>query len=148
MKVILIQDVKGLGKKGDCLEVAEGHARNFLIPRGLAKEGTQGNLKSLKLEKDQQAAKVKKIADQAKAQAKQLEGVSVTIKARTGEGGRLFGSVTSKDVAEALAAQRKVTVDRRKIEMEEHIKSLGTYQATLRLHPEVVVKIQVLIEGM
>lgn len=146
MKVILIQDVKGIGKKGECLEVAEGHARNFLIPRGLVKEATEGNLKSLKVEKDRQAVKAKKIADQAKAEAKKLDGATVRVKARSGEGGKLFGSVTSKDVAEALSAQHKVTVDRRRIEMEEHIKSLGIYQATLRLHPEVVVKIQVLIE--
>lgn len=145
MKVILIKDVKGIGMKGDCLEVAEGHARNYLIPRGLAKEGTEGNLKSLQLEKDRQEAKAKKIADQARAEVRKLEGAVVRVKARSGEGGKLFGSITAKDVAEALVAQHRVAVDRRKIDMET-IKSLGTVTATVRLHPEAVAKIQVVIE--
>ncbi len=146
MKVILKQDVKGIGKKGDLLNVAEGYARNFLLPRGLAMEATEGNLQTLKDRQDVQARKKEREQDRAKNLAASLKDVVVTITAKTGEGGRLFGSITSKDIADGLARQ-KIELDRRKIELKDPIKLLGTYEVPIRVYPELVVTIQVVVRA-
>lgn len=146
MQVILKQDVKGTGKKGQLLNVAEGYARNFLFPRGLAIEATEGNLSVLKDKQDAQARKKERELDKAKNLASSLDGVAVTILAKTGEGGRLFGSITTKDIADALA-KKKIDIDRRKIELKDAIKVLGTYDVPVRVYPELVVTIKVMVQG-
>lgn len=148
MKVILIQDVKTQGKKGAVVEVAEGYARNFLFPRNLAKEATPVNMKELEHKNTLEAKKKQQILDEAKALAKKISTVTVIISTKAGEAGRLFGSVTSKDIVEVLESKHKIVVDKRKVELKEPIKTLGVYQAIVKLHPDVQgeFKIQV-IEG-
>ncbi|MDG0811051.1 MULTISPECIES: 50S ribosomal protein L9 [Cohnella] len=136
MKVIFLQDVKGQGKKGQVKEVSEGYARNFLLPKGYVQIATDGAKKTL----DQiQASVDKKKAQEkedAKALAAKLGEMTVVIKAKAGEGGRLFGAITSKQIAEALEKQ-KITVDKRKIELDEPIRTLGVTQVPLKLYPDV-----------
>ena len=148
MKVILLEDVKKLGKKGDLVDVSDGYARNFLFPRNLAKEATEGSLKQLKQVKDAIAKKKQKELEQAKELAKVLSNTTVTLKVKAGEQGKLFGSVTSKDISEALKKQYNIEVDRRKIELQEPIKSLGSYKVDVKLAPGVDAKLSVkIVEG-
>lgn len=145
MKVILQQEVKKLGHKGDILEVSEGYARNFLLPKGLALEATNANINMLKQQKESEVAKQRKILEEMQALGEKVKGVTVTIKAKIGEGGRMFGSVTAKDVADALEKQHKLVLDKRKIELKEAIKSLGEYTVPVRLHAEVIAVLQVAV---
>ncbi len=147
MKVILLQDVRNLGKAGEVADVAEGYARNFLFPRGLAAEATEGNMKNLKIKKDAEAGRAHRMLTQAQKAARILDGKTLTISAPAGKGTKLFGSVTAKDIAEKIAADLGVSVDKRKVELEEPIKSLGTYKVTIRLHPEVTAKMNVDIQA-
>jgi large subunit ribosomal protein L9 len=136
MKVIFLKDVKGQGKKGEIKEVSEGYARNFLIPNGAVQIATDGAKKTL----DQMAASVQKKKDQEKADAQalaaKLSEMTVVIKAKSGEGGRLFGAITSKQIAEALEASHKIAVDKRKIELNDPIRTLGVTKVAVKLHPE------------
>lgn len=143
MKVILLQDVKALGKKGEIKEVAEGYARNFLFPRSLAVEASGGHLKQHQNQEKILAGKKAKELELARKTAEKIGKLTVEIQARVGEGGRLFGSVTSSDVAEALK-KKGVTVDKRKIELGP-VKSLGTYTARIRLHTEVEATLEVTV---
>ncbi|NLP42339.1 MAG: 50S ribosomal protein L9 [Veillonellaceae bacterium] len=143
MKVILQQEVKKLGKKGAIIEVSEGYARNYLLPQKLAIPATNSNVNTVKLQKEAEARKHQRILDEAKVLAAQLAKVELTIKVKMGEGGRLFGSVTAKDIADALLAAHKLELDKRKIELKESIKALGTYPITIKIHPEVSAQIQV-----
>jgi large subunit ribosomal protein L9 len=143
MKVILKSDVKALGKNGEVKEVADGYARNFLFPRGLAVEATSGNLKVVADRKKQVQKKEQKEADEAQRLAERLNGASVQIKTKAGEGGRLFGSITAKEVAETLAATFKVSIDKRKLEIDDVIKSLGSHSVKLHLYKGVVAEITV-----
>ena len=140
MKVILMQDVKSLGKRGDIKEVADGYARNFLFPKKLAQQASAGNLNSLKHEQNLQEERDAKALAKSREFAAQLQEKQLTVASKCGEGGRLFGSVTSADIAQALAEQG-ITVDKRKIELSEPIKTLGQYEANLKLHAEVHCKI-------
>ncbi|WP_068784274.1 50S ribosomal protein L9 [Paenibacillus phocaensis] len=136
MKVIFLKDVKGQGKKGEIKDVSEGYAQNFLMPRGLVRPATEGNVKTL----EQQTASEQKRKAQEKEEAiqlgKKLEEMTVQLKAKAGEGGRLFGAITSKQVAEALE-KLGVKLDKRKIEMHDPIRTLGVTQVPVKLHPEV-----------
>lgn len=143
MKVILLQEVKKLGKKGEVIEVSEGYARNFLLPQKLAAPATASNVNAAEQQKGAEAHKAKKLLDEAKLYAAQLAKLSVTVGVKTGEGGKLFGSVTSKDVADALKEQHGIDLDKRKIELKDAVKNLGTYPVTIKLHPEVSTKIEV-----
>lgn len=136
MKVIFLQDVKGQGKKGQVKEVSEGYARNFLLPKGYVQIATDGAKKTL--DQIQAAADKKKAQEKedAKALAVRLGEMTVVIKAKAGEGGRLFGAITSKQIAEALEKQ-KITIDKRKIELDEPIRTLGVTQVPLKLYPDV-----------
>lgn len=147
MKVILIQDVKKLGKKGDILEVAEGYARNFLLPQKLATAATNNNLNQIQQQKAAEADRTKRQLEEAKLLAAQIAKITVTVAAKAGEGGRLFGAVTTKDIADAVKAQHKLEIDRRKIEITEPIKNLGPHTASLKLHPEISVDLQLNITG-
>lgn len=143
MKVILQEEVKKLGKKGDVIEVSEGYARNFLLPKKLAVEATATNVNSITQQKASEARKQQRAIDEAKLMAAQLSKLEVTIAVKTGEGGKLFGAVTVKDVADALNAQHKIELDKRKIELKDAIKATGTYPVTIKVHPEITSRIQV-----
>ena len=135
MKVILLQDVKSLGKKGDVVETAEGYGRNYLLPRKLAKEATAANLNQAKADKATAAHRAAQAKDEAVVLGAQIEKITVNMKVRVGENGKMFGSVASKDVAEALIKQTGLNIDRRKIELKSAVKGLGEYTAVAKLHP-------------
>ncbi|MBH5319352.1 50S ribosomal protein L9 [Paenibacillus sp. GSMTC-2017] len=142
MKVIFLQDVKGQGKKGQVKDLSEGYVRNFLLPKGLAKLASDGNLKTLELQSaSEEKRKAQEKAD-AQALGKKLEEMTIVVKAKAGEGGRLFGAITSKQIAEALAA-KGIKIDKRKIELEDPIRTLGVTQVPVKLHPEVKAKLNV-----
>ena len=145
MKVILNQDVKGQGKKGQLVEVSDGYARNFLLPRKLAVEANADNVNKMKLE--EKAKKAREAAEKAAAEAiaEQLKGCTVKIYAKSGSGGRLFGAVTSKEIAECLKAQYGLDVAKSKIVQEEPIKSFGTYDLKCKLGYEVAGNLHVVV---
>jgi large subunit ribosomal protein L9 len=142
MKVILLKDVKGQGKKGDIKEVSEGYAQNYLFAQGLAQPATQGSVKVL----DNQKKAEQRRKDQEKADAQalgaKLAEMTVTIKAKAGEGGRLFGAITSKQIAEALEKQT-IAIDKRKIVLEDPIRTLGVTKVPVKLHSEVTTSLNV-----
>ena len=142
MKVILQQDVKKLGKKGDIIEVSEGYGRNFLLPRKAAVLATAQNLNVANAQAGSKARKEAMAVDEAKLMAKQLEKVEVKIPVRIGEGGKLFGSVTGKDVSEALKKQH-IDIDKRKITIQGEVTGTGVYEAVIKVHPTVTSKIKV-----
>ena len=144
MKVILEQDVKKLGKKGDIVEVSEGYGRNFLLPRKLAAAANASNLNVAKAKIGSKKRKEAMEADEARLMARQLESVSVTIPVRIGEGGKLFGSVTGKDVSEALKKQG-IDIDKRKIAIRGEITGAGEYEAVIKVHPSITSRIKVRI---
>ncbi|MCT8139987.1 50S ribosomal protein L9 [Anaerobacillus sp. CMMVII] len=147
MKVIFLQDVKGKGKKGEVKNVSEGYARNFLLPNKLAAEANAGALKTLEVKKQGEEKRAEEKLNEAKAFRDEIEKLTVEIKAKSGEGGRLFGAVTSKQIAETLAKMKK-KVDKRKIELDEPIRALGYTNVPIKLHPEVTATIKVhVIEG-
>ena len=143
MKVILNADVKGKGKKGEIVNVSDGYARNFLFPKNLAKEATAQNLNAAKVAQD--AAKHKKLVEKAEALAlaEKLSGKTVQLKAKCGEGNRLFGAVTAAEVAEALKQSMGIEVDKKKIALSGGIKELGTYDVTVKVYAEVSATIKV-----
>jgi large subunit ribosomal protein L9 len=143
MRIVLREDVDNLGRKGDLLEVADGYARNYLVPRGLALKASKGIVKQA--ESMRRSREVREVRDRAAAEevAAKLSGARVEIKARAGEGGKLFGSVTASDVADAVLAQSGVELDRRKIELDEPLKELGAAELTVRLHSGVDATIHV-----
>lgn len=148
MKVILKVDVKGTGKKGDAVEVSDGYARNFLFPRKLAVEASAGAVRALEEEKNAQVRKQEKIVADLKALRDRLEGQTVTVPAKCGENGRLFGSITNKDVADAITRKLGKEFDRRLIDLSSPIKSLGTYPVTLKFGHNVSGTISVeIVEG-
>ncbi|HLK47817.1 MAG TPA: 50S ribosomal protein L9 [Bryobacteraceae bacterium] len=142
MEVILREDVEKLGNRGELVKVAAGYARNFLLPRRLAVTATDANRKIVEQERQAHLRKEAKLKSESEDLAKLLGGVSVTIAQKAGENDQLFGSVTSKDIADALAA-KNFTIDRRKVQLEEPIKQLGEFKVPLRLHREVTVEITV-----
>ncbi len=143
MKVVLRSDVDNLGKKGDLVDVADGYARNFLVPRGLALRATTGIQKQADAMRRNRDARDRRDRESAQAVADRLSAGTIQLGARAGEGGRLFGSVTSADIAEAVLAQLGVTVDRRAISLEEPLKELGPAELVVRLHPEVSATLHV-----
>jgi len=147
MKVILLQDVPNLGKRGDSVEVSPGYARNYLLPKGLVVEATPAALKEWDARASREQEKASRELAQARALAEKLSQREIQVAAKAGEGGRLFGSVTSKDLSEAVSRQLGLQIDRRKIHLEENLKSLGTFTVTVRLHPEVMADLKVKIVG-
>ena len=145
MIVILQQDVKGTGKKGEVVKVSDGYARNVLIPKGIAKEATEGNVRNLNRQKEIAAEKNAAQKAAAEATAAKLNESSVTIKAKGGDGGRLFGSVTNKDVADAMKEQLDIKIDKKKIELKNAIKNEGEFTAKVRLFAGVAADLKVIV---
>lgn len=143
MQVILLEDVKALGKKGEIVKVNDGYARNFILPKKLGLEATSRNLNDLKLQKARQEKEAKERLEQAKAFAKELETKEVVVKIKTGEGGKIFGSVSSKEIATAAMEQCGLELDKKKFVLPEAIKSLGVHMVKVKLHPEVAGELKV-----
>lgn len=143
MKVILMQDVKSLGKKGDIVEVSEGYARNMLLKKGLGKEATGKNMNDLKLQKANAEKMAKEALDAAKALGAEMKDKTIHVAVKAGEGGRVFGSVSSKEIAEEIKKQLGYEVDKKKILLESPIKSLGVTIVPIKLHPNVTTEVNV-----
>ena len=146
MKIILLQDEKKLGKKGDIIEVSEGYARNFVLPKKIGVEATPKNLNDLKLQKSNEAKVAQEQLDNAKAMAELLETKEVLVTIKAGENGRSFGSVSTKEIAAALKAQTNIDVDKKKIVLPEAIKNFGVYNVPIKLHPKVTGNIKVKVQ--
>ncbi len=145
MKVILNADVKGQGKKGEMIEVSEGYARNYLLPRNLAMKATADNMNALKLKEKARQAQIEKEKEQAREYAKKLGASVVKIRAKGGENGKLFGSVTNKEIAEALKEQYDIALEKNRIVLEDNIKSFGSYDVKCKLGYEISGTIHVLV---
>lgn len=143
MKIILLQDEKKLGKKGDIVEVSEGYARNFVLPKKIGVEATPKNLNDLKLQKSNEAKVAQEQLDNAKAMAELLASKEVVVSIKAGENGRTFGSVSTKEIGQALKAQTGIEVDKKKLVLPEAIKSFGLYEVPIKLHPKVTGTIKV-----
>lgn len=148
MDVILLQDVKALGKKGEIVKVSDGYARNFILPKKLGLEANAKNLNDLKLQKAAQAKLEKEQLEAAKALGAQIEGSTVVLRIKTGENGRVFGSVSVKEIAEAMKEQLKLDVDKKKISLANPIRNEGTFSAAVKLHPQVTSELTVKVEGI
>lgn len=143
MKVIFLQDVKGSGKKGEVKEVSDGYARNFLLGKGLAVEANAKNLSDLAGKKSSEQHKADVAKAEALSSAEKLKGQKVTIKAKAGAGGKLFGAVTAAQVADTISAQLGVKADKKKVSLNSEIKTFGTYTAEVKLHPGISEKVTV-----
>ena len=146
MKIILLQDEKKLGKKGDIIEASEGYARNYILPKKIGVEASSKNLNDLKLHKANEEKVAQENLDAAKALATELETKQVVVKIKAGEGGRTFGSVSSKEIAEEVKAQLNLEVDKKKIQLKEAIKTLGTHNVSVKLHPQVTAELKVVVQ--
>jgi large subunit ribosomal protein L9 len=146
MKIILLEDIKGVGKKEEIINSSDGYARNFLFPRKLAQEATEANLHVLNQKKEYERRKKLAEIEEAQKVAESIKGIEVKIIAKSGDNGRLFGSITTKDIAEALNKQHKVNVDKKKL-IVDNIRQLGTYDVEVKIYPEVSTKIKLIISG-
>lgn len=146
MKIILLEDVKKLGKCGDVVEVSDGYARNFILPKNLGKEASKENLSRLNDSKAKQARLNQEELDAAKELAKKVEEINLHIKVKMGNNGKLFGAVSSKEIAEELEKNSKISIDKKKIKLESPIKEVGTYKLPVKLHKEVHANLTVFIE--
>jgi large subunit ribosomal protein L9 len=145
MKVILLEDVKSLGKKGEIVNVSDGYARNFVLPKKLGLEATGKNLNDLKLQKANEEKVAKQILDDAKELAAKVEAGKVEVKIKVGEGGRTFGSVSTKEIAIAVKEQMGYDIDKKKIQLKEAIKNLGTFTVPVKLHQKVTAELKVIV---
>ena len=143
MKVILTADVKSLGKKGEIVTVSDGYARNMILPKKLGVEANAKNINDLKLQKANEDKVAKEILEQARALAADIAEKSITVSIKVGEGGKTFGSVSSKEIAEAAKAQINLELDKKKIQLPESLKNFGSYEVTVKLHPQVAAKLTV-----
>jgi ribosomal protein L9 len=145
MKVIFLEDVKGKAKKGDMKDVSDGYARNFLIPKGLAKEATADNMNTYKLQEKAKKAQIEREKAEAREIAEKLTSVQVLIKAKAGNGGKLFGAVTSQEISDALKEQHGIEIEKNKIVQSDPIKSFGTYTLKAKLGYEITSDINLLV---
>lgn len=145
MKVILLEDVKALGKKGEIVNVNDGYARNFILPKKLGLEATGKNLNDLKLQKANDAKIAQEQLEEAQALGKNLEAGKVELAIKVGEGGRAFGSVSSKEIAAAVKEQMGYDIDKKKIQLKDAIKALGTHTVPVKLHPKVTAELKVIV---
>ena len=145
MKVVLLADVKGSGKKGELVNVSDGYARNFLFPKKLAKEANAQALNELKNAEESRAFKIKQETEAAQASADKINGKSVSILAKAGQGGKFFGSVTAKEIAEAIKKQYGVDVDKRKIDTKGDMKAFGTYECEVKLYSGITATVKAVV---
>lgn len=145
MQVILLQDVKSLGKKGEIVNVNDGYARNFILPKKLGLEANVKNLNDLKLQKANEEKVAQQLLDEAKELAKKIEAGKVELKIKVGEGGRAFGAVSSKEISAAVKDQMGYDVDKKKIQLKDSIKTLGTHDVPVKLHPKVTASLKVIV---
>lgn len=148
MKVILIKDVKGQGKNGDIIDVSEGYARNFLFPRKLAVEPTKTALNELKGQKDSKSYREQKELDEATSLAEKISAVTVVAKAKAGENGKLFGAVTTSEIADILKMEHHIVVDKKKIVLSDPIKTTGEFTLQVKLHPKVSAQLKVCVNAI
>lgn len=143
MKVILLQDVKSLGKKGEIVNVSDGYARNFILPKKLGLEANGKNMNDLKLQKNNEAKVAKEHLEAAKELAKQLEAGKVEVAIKVGEGGKIFGSVSNKEIAAEVKKQLGLEINKKKVQLKDTLKTLGTHKVPVKLHPEVTAEVTV-----
>ena len=143
MKIILLEDVKSLGKKGELVNVNDGYARNYILAKKLGVEATPKNLNDLKLKKANEEKRAKEIYEEAAAFAERLSKMEVNVSIKAGEGGKIFGSVSSKEIAQAAQEQLGVELDKKKMQLPSPIKSVGTQMVPIRLHPKVTAQLKV-----
>lgn len=148
MEIILIQDVKALGKKGDIVKVSDGYARNFILPKKLGLEANKQNLMELQNQKAAEEKRKKEILEEAKLSAKNLEEVTIKVNIKVGEGGKTFGSISTKEIASALKNQFGLEIDKKKLILAEPIKNAGTYTVPVKLHPQVTAEMKVKVEAV
>ena len=146
MKIILLQDEKKLGKKGEIIEASEGYARNYILPKKIGVEATPKNLNDLKLQKANQEKVAQENLEAAQKLAADLETKQVVVKIKAGEGGRAFGSVSSKEIAVACKEQTGIEIDKKKIQLAESLKNFGAYEVSIKLHPQVTGKMTVKVQ--
>lgn len=143
MQVILMEDVKSLGKKGDLVNINDGYARNFILPKKLGLEASAKNLNDLKFQKLAEAKRLKELLEEAKVLAKKLESKSIEVKIKVGQGGRAFGSIAAKEIASAIKTQLGFDIDKKKLQLAEPIKNIGTYIVPIKLYPQVTAELKV-----
>ncbi|MGN0362260.1 MAG: 50S ribosomal protein L9 [Bilifractor sp.] len=143
MKVILLEDVKSLGKKGEIVNVSDGYARNLLLPKKKGLEATPANLNSLKLQNKHAEKLAEEALEAARTLKQEIEGKTIRMQIRTGEGGRVFGSISAKEIADAVKSQMGIDIDKKKISMEGPLKEIGTTKVDVKLHPKVSAKLSV-----
>lgn len=148
MKVILLQDIKGVGKKDEVINASDGHARNYLLPRKLAVEANNENMSKLKDRQFSMKHKKENEQKNAKILSEKINKMTLTIKAKAGENGRLFGAITSKDISENLKSNYNLDIDKKKIVLEDAIKLSGSYTANIKLYEGINAKLKVVVEGM
>ena len=146
MKIILLQDVKSVGKKGDIIDANDGYARNFLIPKKMGVPANAENMNNLKLQKSNEAKVAQEQLEEAQNFAKELESKEVVLSIKAGEGGRTVGSVSSKEIATAFKEQCGITIDKKKIQLQESIKNFGVYEVKIKLHPKVTGTLKVKVK--
>jgi large subunit ribosomal protein L9 len=146
MKVILIEDVKSLGKKGDLVDVNEGYARNFILKKKLGLEATNKNINDLKLQKANEEKIAAEVLAEARALAKEIEEKEITLEIKVGEGGKIFGSISSKEIAEELKRQTGIEVEKKKLQLPNQIKTIGTHTVPVKIHAKVIAQLKVVVK--
>lgn len=148
MDVILLEDVKSLGKKGDLVKVSDGYARNFILPKKLGLEATPKNLNDLKLQKAAKEKREREILEEARTLAEIIAQKSITLKLKIGEGGRTFGSISTKEIAQALKDQLGLEIDKKKLVLSDPLRNIGTYTVPIKLHAKVTAELKVRVDQM
>lgn len=143
MQIILTQDVKALGKKGEMVNVSDGYARNFILPKKLGLEANAKNMNDLKLQKAAEEKRQKELLEEAKILGKDIESKTLEVRIKTGEGGRTFGSISSKEISQELKTQYGLDIDKKKLQVNDPIKTLGTHTVPVKLHPQVTAELKV-----
>lgn len=147
MEIILLQDVKALGKKGEVVKVSDGYARNFILPKKLGVEATKQNMYDLNNQKAAEEKRQKEILEEARKQAKELENLTIKVKIKVGEGGKTFGSVSTKEIAAAIKEQHKLDIDKKKLVLNDPIKQVGIYTIPVKMHAQVTASIKVSVDA-
>ncbi len=148
MEIILLQDVKALGKKGEIVKVSDGYARNFILPKKLGLEATKQNMYDLNMQKAAEEKRQKEILEEARAFGKKLEELTIKVSIKAGEGGKTFGSVSTKEIADAAKKQYNLDIDKKKLQLADPIKNAGSYTVQVKLHPQVTAELKVKVEAI